>query len=75
MEQIIDVLRNVWGNPRKTRKVTWPLVLRVGVEAMAQNCRGGSLLPEFRTLTAYPAEKPFLTSDEVKACSQAVFQN
>jgi SAM-dependent methyltransferase len=32
LEQIIDELRNVWGNPRKTRKVTWPLVLRVGVE-------------------------------------------
>jgi SAM-dependent methyltransferase len=31
LEQIIDELRNAWGNPRKTRKVTWPLVVRVGV--------------------------------------------
>jgi len=36
LDQIIDELRNVWGNPRQTRKVTWPLVLRVGVKAMAQ---------------------------------------
>jgi SAM-dependent methyltransferase len=31
LEQIIDGLRAAWGAPKKTRKVMWPLVLRVGV--------------------------------------------
>lgn len=30
LEQITDQLRSVWGNPQQTRKVTWPLTLRVG---------------------------------------------
>lgn len=30
VEQIIDDLRSAWRNPGKTRRVTWPLILRVG---------------------------------------------
>jgi SAM-dependent methyltransferase len=33
LEQITDELRSVWGDPHETRKVTWPLVLRIGVKA------------------------------------------
>jgi SAM-dependent methyltransferase len=33
LEQIADELRSVWGAPRETRKVTWPLTLRVGIES------------------------------------------
>jgi SAM-dependent methyltransferase len=31
LEKIIDELRNAWGDPWQTRKVSWPLVVRVGV--------------------------------------------
>ena len=30
-EQIIDALRAAWGDSRQTRKVIWPLTLRIGV--------------------------------------------
>ena len=33
LEQIADELRSVWGASRETRKVTWPLTLRVGIES------------------------------------------
>lgn len=32
LEQITDDLRNVWGDPRQVRNVTWPLCVRVGRE-------------------------------------------
>jgi SAM-dependent methyltransferase len=31
LEQIIDGLRAAWGDSRQTRRVTWPLILRIGV--------------------------------------------
>jgi ubiquinone/menaquinone biosynthesis C-methylase UbiE len=31
LEQIIDALRDAWGNPHQVRSVIWPLTLRVGV--------------------------------------------
>jgi SAM-dependent methyltransferase len=31
LEQIIDALRAAWGDSRQTRKVIWPLTLRIGV--------------------------------------------
>jgi SAM-dependent methyltransferase len=31
LEQVTDELRNAWGDPQQTRKVIWPLTLRVGV--------------------------------------------
>jgi SAM-dependent methyltransferase len=34
LEQITDELRTVWGDPQRTRKVKWPLALRIGVEGM-----------------------------------------
>jgi len=37
LEQITDELRNVWGDPQKTRKVVWPLILRVGMKAMPES--------------------------------------
>ena len=30
LQQITDDLRNAWGDPMLTRKVTWPLVVRIG---------------------------------------------
>jgi len=30
LEQITDDLRNVWGDPKQARSVTWPLSVRVG---------------------------------------------
>jgi SAM-dependent methyltransferase len=30
LQQITDDLRNAWGDPTLTRKVTWPLVVRIG---------------------------------------------
>ena len=30
LEQIADDLRNVWGDPKQLRSVTWPLAVRVG---------------------------------------------
>jgi SAM-dependent methyltransferase len=32
LEQINDELRTVWGDPQRTRKVRWPLTLRIGVK-------------------------------------------
>jgi len=34
LEQIGDDLRTVWGDPQRTRKVRWPLTLRIGVKGM-----------------------------------------
>jgi SAM-dependent methyltransferase len=33
LEQITDELRSAWGDPHEIRKVTWPLILRIGVKA------------------------------------------
>jgi hypothetical protein len=30
LNQIMDELRAAWGTPEQTRKVTWPLTLRIG---------------------------------------------
>jgi SAM-dependent methyltransferase len=30
LEQIIDDLRTTWGKPGQTRRVTWPLIVRIG---------------------------------------------
>lgn len=35
LEQIIDQLRSVWGTPEQTRRVVWPMTLRIGVNAAA----------------------------------------
>ena len=32
LQQISDELRAVWGDPQRTRKVRWPLTLRIGVK-------------------------------------------
>ena len=34
LEQISDDLRTGWGDPQRTRKVRWPLTLRIGVKGM-----------------------------------------
>jgi SAM-dependent methyltransferase len=34
LEQIIHELRRAWGDPQRTRKVRWPLTLRIGVKGM-----------------------------------------
>jgi ubiquinone/menaquinone biosynthesis C-methylase UbiE len=36
LEQIMDELRVAWADPQQTRKVTWPMILRVGIKAMTQ---------------------------------------
>jgi SAM-dependent methyltransferase len=36
LEQITDELRSVWGDPHETRKVSWPLILRIGAKTMPQ---------------------------------------
>jgi len=36
VEQISDQLRNAWGEPRQTRKVSWPLIVRVGVKETSE---------------------------------------
>jgi SAM-dependent methyltransferase len=36
LEQIMDELRVAWADPQQTRKVIWPLVLRVGIKAIVQ---------------------------------------
>jgi SAM-dependent methyltransferase len=33
LQEINDDLRNAWGDPQQTRKVTWSLILRVGVKS------------------------------------------
>ena len=35
LEQITDDLHDVWGPPEQTRKVIWPLILRVGTKPKA----------------------------------------
>jgi SAM-dependent methyltransferase len=36
LQEINDDLRHAWGDPQQTRKVIWPMILRVGIKAMAQ---------------------------------------
>jgi SAM-dependent methyltransferase len=38
LEQIMDELLVAWAEPQQTRKVIWPMVLRVGIKAMAKDC-------------------------------------
>jgi len=38
LKQITDDLRAAWRDPHEIRIVTWPLVLRIGVNAMLDNC-------------------------------------
>jgi len=43
LEQIRGELRSIWGNRRQRRRVTWPLILRVGVKggrmrSLAKQC-------------------------------------
>ena len=35
LEQIRGELHGIWENPRQRRRVTWPLILRVGVKGEA----------------------------------------
>ena len=37
LEQISGELRSIWGNRRRRRRVTWPLILRVGVKRDARS--------------------------------------
>jgi SAM-dependent methyltransferase len=39
LERITDELRNVWGDPQQTRKVIWPLTLRIGLNAPREPSR------------------------------------
>src|SRR5215472_8175097 len=39
LEQISGDLRSIWGNPRRHPRVTWPLILRVGVKGDARHRR------------------------------------
>jgi SAM-dependent methyltransferase len=39
LEQISDELRTVWGDPQRTRKVRWPLKLRIGVKVMRMSSK------------------------------------
>jgi SAM-dependent methyltransferase len=36
LEEIADELRAGWGNTKRTRRVTWPLTLRVGIKAISE---------------------------------------
>jgi SAM-dependent methyltransferase len=39
VKQIIDKLRIAWGDPNETRRITWPLILRVGVKSDVARAR------------------------------------
>jgi len=39
LEQIRGDLCSIWGNPRQRRRVTWPLIVRVGVKGVARHSR------------------------------------
>jgi hypothetical protein len=39
LERISGDLRSIWGNPRRRRRVTWPLILRVGVKGKTRHRR------------------------------------
>jgi ubiquinone/menaquinone biosynthesis C-methylase UbiE len=36
LEEITDELRDAWGDTKQTRRVTWPLTLRVGINAISK---------------------------------------
>jgi ubiquinone/menaquinone biosynthesis C-methylase UbiE len=36
LEQIASDLEKAWGDPQRKRRITWPLVLRVGIKSMAE---------------------------------------
>ena len=40
IEQISDDLRVAWGDPQRTKRIVWPLVLRVGVKTMLEPPKG-----------------------------------
>jgi len=36
LDQIANDLEKAWGDPRRTKRIVWPLVLRVGVKTMSE---------------------------------------
>jgi SAM-dependent methyltransferase len=36
VEHVIDELRAAWEDPNETRKITWPLTLRIGIKPIGQ---------------------------------------
>jgi SAM-dependent methyltransferase len=36
LKEMTDELRIVWGDPQQTRRVIWPLILRIGVKTTAE---------------------------------------
>jgi ubiquinone/menaquinone biosynthesis C-methylase UbiE len=61
LEQIIDDLRSAWGEPRQTRRVIWPLTLRVGVKI--QGAAGSSPLTKKRRTPNVRRSTPNFRSD------------
>jgi SAM-dependent methyltransferase len=39
LDQIASDLETAWGDPQKTRRIVWPLVLRVGIKATPESPR------------------------------------
>jgi SAM-dependent methyltransferase len=39
VKQILDELRSAWKDPRQTRRVIWPLILRVGLNTTQESIR------------------------------------
>ena len=37
LDEIADELRAAWGNAKQTRRVIWPLTLRVGIKAIPES--------------------------------------
>ena len=40
LEEIADELRDAWGETNQTRRVIWPLTLRVGINAVSKPPKG-----------------------------------
>jgi hypothetical protein len=41
LEQIIDELRRAWGDSRQTRRVVWPLIVRIGRKPRSGGLQSG----------------------------------
>ena len=39
LDEIADELRAAWGNAKQTRRVIWPLTLRVGVRTVPESTK------------------------------------
>jgi len=37
LDEIADELRAAWGNAKQTRRVVWPLTVRVGIKAIPES--------------------------------------